>query len=390
MAYTSALFLAAACASSIAPAFTVAQPPAFSVVPVGRVFASTDPSASAALFQLAVKGAELVSQNISSDTECAEVVAVKLPKGVNSSANDIGQSLYFVRSKGAADLKPYSDHCASAFLQQNAGEIVYDPWGDNHDGYHSTEAFNIDSIVSQRKGLFTAENETGSWPLAALNVVVPNTTYNFQLWGHLGDETSLLPAFLPNWEMCRNESRGFMPPQEDLFWWKATYATPDPPAAAAFVEKLFGSQKVPSPFQDDAVPPSANCTEARWMLLQPFSNFMLHFVYSRCFSNPPALDPLLNLDDWTTNVLQGRLDAPDEVDGWMDNRVIFWVDDFTSFLARLDGYKIPYFLRSFASGQDISAIVTDPKTALAYEVRGKDATLARQAAPFECLRGDTL
>jgi hypothetical protein len=68
---------------------------------------------------------------MSADDACSTVAAVQLPRGVNSTAGDVGQQLFFVRNAAAKrggpfELQPYADHCAAAFLAQNAGLIVYD------------------------------------------------------------------------------------------------------------------------------------------------------------------------------------------------------------------------------------------------------------------------
>ena len=410
-----AIVLAVAHTSALA----LKDDPDFALVPVGCVFASTDPAASADLFTSVMPGAARVDQNLSAHDACAHVEAVQTPLGLNASAGDVGQTLWFVRSERApmnasAALSPYTAHAARAFAEQNAGTIVYDGWSDNHDGYYRSDAFDVDAIVA-RAPLFTYEIEDKpelnytSWPFAAVNVFVPNTTFNFQLWGDMsgapGD--ALAPFVLPEWERCRNESAATKPADglDTLFWWKATYATNDPAAAAAFVEEAFGAVHVTSPFPETAPGEEAdpNCTEARWVLLQPDSSFMLHFVYSREFEAPPlgGLDPELSVANWAADVSATRAAlaaaAGDEgvaadgytLDGWMENRVVFWSDTISRVAARLDARSIPYSRRSFgASSPTVALLIAHNATALAFEVRGDDAELAAAAPLFECLRDE--
>ena len=392
------------------------EPPAldFALSPVGRVFASTDPDASADMFTAVVRGASRVDQNLSRDDACARVVAVRAPLGHNATAGDAGQLLYFVRAErgplnASASLAPYAAHAARAFAAQNARAIVYDAWSDNHDGYYRTDAFDVDATVS-RAPYFSYEIEEHpelnytSWPYAALNAYVPNTTFNFQLWGDMsgapGD--ALAPFVLPEWERCRNESAAAKPSGglDSLWWWKATGATDDVAAAAAFVEAALGSVHVPGPFPE-ANPPPPNCTTARWVLLQPGSSFMLHFVWSGEFAAPPdgGLDPALALPAWSASVRAARASlaaaagpegvAADgyELDGWMDNRVVFWADAIGRVAARLDALGVPYSRRAFGAPSTVVALlVADNATALAFEIRGDDAELAAAAPLYECLR----
>ena len=103
--------------------------------PVGRSYASTDPAAGARFFQSVVPGTKVVSTNFSGGNPgCdVEISAVQLPQGAMTGG--AGQIVYFVRDGVASDcgapVKPFQELQTTAFVEQNAGKIKYDQWGDN-------------------------------------------------------------------------------------------------------------------------------------------------------------------------------------------------------------------------------------------------------------------
>lgn len=441
---TTTLWLACATWAAAARGARLPTPPP-KLTPVGQSYASTDPDASAAFFEAVVRGAVRVAQNLSTRPACAAVAAVRLPLGLNASAGDAGSTLWFVDAKappfgGAVSVARVAAAEAAAMAAMNARAAApkYVEWNDNHAGYYRAEAFDVRAIVARAPGFTYEADPAGrdTWPYEAVDVDVPHTTRNVQLWGDVSAyAAALAPYALPSdrgvrpalrtrravrldrssggrrfWETCRNESKaaGSKPAHSlrDLFWWKATFASPDPAAALAFVEAAVGAVRVPSPFPERDT--RGACTEARWALLQAGSAFMLHFVRSaesrRGASRalpPPAKkkekkryeSAAWPLREWARDVARNRSDlaGADVLDGWASDRTVFWTDDLAGFRARLAALGAGVAVherRSLPDGSGVAALVVTSAAApeVVLEIRGVDARLAAEAPLFECLR----
>lgn len=357
-----------------------------SLIPVGRALASIDPSAAADFFVRVLPGSFRVEQNFSSTSpECdVEIAAVRLPYGAQP--DGAGQLIYFVRDGvapwGDAPLEPYVSQQVADFDAQANGSLVYDRWEDQHDGYHFETYFDVFAIA--RRERFTLEKQNSTtlpWPWAALDVLIPSTVFNFQLWGNFNASRSVMEPFArAAWENCRNESDGEMSRKTyGLFWWKATQATTDVEAAAAFVARYFGATRVASPFSQ-----GADCTEAAWLLFED-SGFMLHFVNSPEYPSPN--EQTLGLATWETATGETRLRrdlARGALDGWTWNRVIFWVDDIRTIEAKLVADGVAFAKRAFKQNGLVSLLVASPpQGSIVYELRALDPGAADAAEPWD-------
>ena len=220
-----------------------------------------------------------------------------------------------------------------------------------------------------RRERFTLEKQNSTtlpWPWAALDVLIPSTVFNFQLWGNFNASRSVMEPFArAAWENCRNESDGEMSRKTyGLFWWKATQATTDVEAAAAFVARYFGATRVASPFSQ-----GADCTEAAWLLFED-SGFMLHFVNSPEYPSPN--EQTLGLATWETATGETRLRrdlARGALDGWTWNRVIFWVDDIRTIEAKLVADGVAFAKRAFKQNGLVSLLVASPRATSARNTK---------------------
>jgi len=354
-----------------------------SLAPVARSYASTDPAASARFFQNVVPGTKIVATNYSTGAPACDVdiVAVQLPLG--AIVGGAGQMVYFVRDHVASDcgaaVKPFQELQTQDFINQNSGAIKYDQWGDNHDGYHFTSSFNVSAIVAGEYFTFESiqfpawDSPKSALPLAALDVVVRNTTFNFQLWGNFtGSLGKLMPYKLDEWESCRNQSMSWVPDNsDDLFWWKSTFATSEPEREAHFVVEHLGAREVPPPFP---VPYQDGCTRARWVAFDA-TGWMIHFVYSPEYYPKNAS---LTIASWESKVTAGRAITHGVYDTWMWNRVIFWADaGLDAFEKSLDSAGVAYTTRDWpvetTDGKITRSLLFSSSGGLVYEIRARVA-----------------
>jgi len=148
-------------------------------------------------------------------------------------------------------------------------------------------------------------------------------------------------------------------PFTNLFWWKTTFASEDPEAAADFTQHYFMADRWQSEYPDTY----HNCTLSEWMSL-PGSEFQLHFARTQpCEIAPPSVA------DWVKDQEEIRDLENNKFDQHMMNHLVIWTESLDPFVERLIKGKQPFIAVKLHDVYDV--FVSVPKNAMVFRVRSR-------------------
>jgi len=351
--------------------------PSLGLHPIGRSYYTTDAEATAVFFTRYFN-ATISRQNISTNAACAKVTQVLLGQGVQTFEFTFVQDM----------VKPFGTLTAQSVVataKEQWNEVVlqhrqaYSPWFDNHDGLSNLFSFDVDRLAEDNVSIQAYHDDNVKFPAAIVRLKVPGTAYTIEMAGNfsIGEARKLEKWIVSDPDNCRNNSASSSPPK-DVFWWKATFASADPQAAAEFAVEVLGAYETPAPYPWPLKPCDKNCTGARWVQFRnPF--FELHFVKSWEY------DPgNLSIAEWA-----GRQESLRDLEGGvfdqhMYNSLVLWADSLDPFVSRLKERRIAFLALRLSEG--LFALYVDiPKNGFVVQIRSNVLT-AVEPVGFDACR----
>lgn len=273
-------------------------------------------------------------------------------------------------------------------------EGTYSSWLDFHDGI-TGETFDVDLAIAD--GVLLQKYSFGP-----LRVPLPGTIATIELIGGFTDDgVQKLNAYagVGNVDKCRDKEVGLeVSKMQEWFWWKATFAAPDPKAAADFAIHALGAQRVESPFSNKGWA----CPVVEWVVVpdQPLnrteieadvalvphhaypeeipSGVMLHFV-----ANPSWPTGDLTISDLAEQQAKIRDLSSDIFDEYMYNHVEFQTASLDPFIARFRKLDLPFIARKGDVGDYFALYVNVPKNNLVFKISSRNSPRLVDARKFD-------
>lgn len=346
--------------------------PQVSLTPVARTFLTDDLEATTAWFK-GMFGVIDVPSNISYDPYCARAHTMMWVEGFE---------VTFVQ---------YLDSHASNYIQAaedqwkavQQGQYDYTRWMDNHDGFQlEPEIINVDYFMEndfpvQKGGVFS-------------RVLIPRTSWAMELSGDV--------IIAASQQIAENDpGRTFKVANADFvcrvplgdkvddtqfsprFWWKSTFASADPEAAASFAETyLFGT------WITSEYPLGDNCTLSTWVVL-PQNTYQLHFAHTA-----PCETPSPNIDEWVQHQESIRSLETGKFDQHMSNTVVYWTNSLDPFVQKLKMDNVPFVVLELIEGT-FGLYISIPKNGIVLQIRSNHLTETSPLGFFDaCAGGSTI
>jgi len=247
----------------------------------------------------------------------------------------------------------------------------YSRWLDNHDGFNVVDKtyFNYDAFRGQDFLIQVADMYT--------RVQIPETYWNMEFSGEMSVSLSEPFTIIPNRtvgpaladKVCRVPLSGRLEdedPFSDEFWWKSTFASQDPEAAAEFAQEYLMATPTTSEYPNLA----GNCTLSAWMVL-PNSKFQLHFVRTEpCDDVEPTVSAWVKQQEKIRDLTGGNIDQ------FMLSSVVFWTPSLDPFVERLKAGKQPFVV--YENTPDVfDLFVNVPSNEIVFNIRSSQLTAVK-------------
>lgn len=373
------------------------------LTPMAHNFFSTDASKSAA-FMLRYFAKTKLVDNGARCVDCKNIAIVEYcPR------DDVPcMTMKFIEATAApAGLIPMQDFVKSAdeswsrvgaAATSEAHLVDYSPWLDFHDGI-SGDDFQAELAIQD--GIMLQKYSIGH----VLRVPLPHTTFTLELIIFDTTQTAKLLDYagVKGPDLCRYNEKGLEGTKsKKTFWWKSTYAAPEPDVAAEFVVHALGARQVTSPFtNEEGRQDGKQCPIVRWLVLpanpltiteeqalKPLDEnqdypegLMLHFVKNRGW--PESNPSIKSIDRFAEHQEKLRDLNADVVDQYMYNNIELQAESLDPFLTRFRRLDIPYIGRT--SPKLYSVYISVPKNGIVIKIASSNAptVLGDEAWPVE-------
>lgn len=341
------------------------SPSLVTLEPVSRTYVTADLDKSVAWFAGMFNAVE-VPLNLTYHANCARAKALMW----------LDVEIIFVEYMDS-HLAKYIKGAEDQWNDVSKGEYDYTRWIDNHDGFNCVpeainETFLFESeFAVQKGGMFS-------------RLLIPKTCWAIELSGMAATEYVKQLEASRTFKTANADFTCRVPlgertdeaPFSSRFWWKSTFASADPEAAASFAETyLFGT------WITSEYPLGGNCTLSAWVLL-PHTTYQLHFAHTN-----PCETPSPNIDEWVTHQEAIRSLESGKFDQHMSNNLVFWANTLDPIVTRLLAGNIPFLILELGPGIH-GLYVSIPHNAITLQIRSNYLTAAQPLGVFDACAGD--
>lgn len=335
------------------------------LIPVGRTFLTTDAQLASSFFQ-DFFGAKEITQNVTFTEGCAQSRSVEWAAGIVFTFSEYADSHAAL----------YIDAVQQQWDAVYRGDMSYSRWIDNHDGFNIRDEhfFNRDAFLGAE---FYVQMSS-----AYARVQVPQTMWAIEL---SGNNSALASPFIDPFRMIRPAPSDLLcrvslsggnvmdeSPFSTQFWWKSTFATEDPNAAADFVKQYLLGTETTSEYPDTY----GNCTLSKWIVL-PNSVFQVHFAHTA-----PADEIEPSVTEWAQHVEDIRKLDEGKFDQHMMNNLVLWTESLDPFVQLFQSGQQPFIAVRLA--QDIfDVFVSVPKNQMVFRLRSHHLTVAEPLESYD-------
>jgi len=340
--------------------------------PAARTFLSADPAASAA-WMVKYHQAKYLPLPDHGVVQREAVELVVDVEGPPVTLIFIKDPAAFSAEDGWNATATISEAAASILGTFGPGQPLYHPWVDNHDGYHNTGPFNgsvlnVAAALEDGLPMMVYPEDDGFNPHYIIRVYVPGTLWTIEegtkaTWLSTEQQQQLDSKYAQaDPDLCRVYGPTGLEDQgvEGLpdGWWKATYMSADPLAAAEFAVDILGGVPLISQFP---WPPSVGCTAAQWVIFPDFS-FHMHFVLNKPyetadFTTERAVQEMSGFEALKSGMFHAS----------MYNSLVLTVGSLDEYVLRLRARSLPFMVMQFDSVYALVCVI--PKNSITLQLR---------------------